>query len=169
MASHSNKLVHSVPVTALQNAKGESQIYRNPRAVDNLRSVIHKCPEVTTIQEVLLRSEKLFGDRDFLGTRSRKEDGTAGPYVWKTYKEIVRLATHLGSGILNMDMAPFVNHDVDGAFRFVAVFSKNREEWFLVDAASALYDLTVVPINDTLGEEATKFLFDQTEVSTVFC
>jgi long-chain acyl-CoA synthetase len=42
----------------------------------------------------------------------------------------------------------------------LGIFSKNREEWLMVEYADFLYNFTSVPLYDTLGEEAFKFVLD---------
>jgi long-chain acyl-CoA synthetase len=42
----------------------------------------------------------------------------------------------------------------DYELKLIAVYAKNREEWILLDEACSLYNMTVVPIYDTLGPEA---------------
>ena len=54
------------------------------------------------------------------------------------------------------------------SLKFVGVYSKNSPEWIILDAACCLYGLTTVPIYDTLGEEATEFMFQQTNLETLF-
>lgn len=60
----------------------------------------------------------------------------------------------------------------------LGIFSKNREvnikkknfkEWLMVEYADFLYNFTSVPLYDTLGEDAFKFVLDQTKITTVFC
>lgn len=39
----------------------------------------------------------------------------------------------------------------DFEIKFLAIYSKNREEYVLTDMAAALYGYVTVPIYDTLG------------------
>lgn len=50
----------------------------------------------------------------------------------------------------------------------MAVQAHNTREWILLDVAAALYGITLVPIYDTLGEEAIEFMFSETETTTLF-
>lgn len=36
--------------------------------------------------------------------------------------------------------------------KMFAIFSKNRQEWSVLDTAACLYGLTTIPIYDTLGD-----------------
>jgi long-chain acyl-CoA synthetase len=51
----------------------------------------------------------------------------------------------------------------------IGVFSKNREEWLLLEYADFLYNFTLVPLYDTLGEDALKLILEQTCIKTIFC
>lgn len=52
--------------------------------------------------------------------------------------------------------------------KLVGVYSKNCLEYLTLDVACCFYGLTIVPIYDTLGEEATKFAFEQTGMEVCF-
>jgi len=44
----------------------------------------------------------------------------------------------------------------------VAIYGKNCEEWLMTDMACCFYGLTSVAIYDTLGEEAMRYILQQT-------
>ena len=48
------------------------------------------------------------------------------------------------------ELAPKIENE-EGAFRFVALYAKNREEWVVSDFGSMLAGVTVVTLYDTLG------------------
>ena len=52
--------------------------------------------------------------------------------------------------------------------RFIGIFSKNRPEWVLTDIACLFYGITSVPIYDTLGDENISYVFNHTNLTTVF-
>ena len=56
----------------------------------------------------------------------------------------------------------------DGDFRFVAIYAKNREEWTISDFGAMLTGITVVTLYDTLGEDSTEYIIDQTKIKTCF-
>lgn len=64
---------------------------------------------------------------------------------------IILLLSQLGSGMLNLELVPEIKEFQDLSLRLVGVFSKNREEWLLLDYANVLYGMTMIPIYDTLG------------------
>eukprot|EP00331_Platyophrya_macrostoma_P034535 CAMPEP_0176461624 /NCGR_PEP_ID=MMETSP0127-20121128/34775_1 /TAXON_ID=938130 /ORGANISM="Platyophrya macrostoma, Strain WH" /LENGTH=678 /DNA_ID=CAMNT_0017853371 /DNA_START=23 /DNA_END=2059 /DNA_ORIENTATION=+ len=161
-------IVYSVPCTSPEESKGESAIYRGVRARDGLISGFVDAPEVKTYQDIILRTIKLWGTKEFLGTRVKKSDGTLGDFEWKSYNQVLELATHLGSGIHHLDLAPVRKEYQNMELKFISIYAKNREEWAICDWASIMYGYTVLPIYDTLGPEAVDFVFDQTGVTTMF-
>lgn len=43
--------------------------------------------------------------------------------------------------------------------KFIGIYAKTSLNFHLVDIACTLYGITIIPIYDTLGEEATLFAF----------
>lgn len=58
--------------------------------------------------------------------------------------------------------------EVDGEkFKFLGILSKNREEWAITDLACLRSATTIVPFYESLGADATAFILNQTELSTI--
>ena len=170
MGKSNSKFIYSVPITQHDPNKGETAVYRNPDSVDGLSAKLGRWPEVQTLQDLYLRTFKENSNNKCLGTRTKLEDGTFGPYVFKPYYEVKAICDKVGSAIMNKDLAPMEHDDLSGEdFRFVGIFAKNREEWVEVDIACVFQGITTIPIYDTLGREAMKFVFEQTNLQTVFC
>ncbi len=49
----------------------------------------------------------------------------------------------------------------------MGIFSKNREEWAIIDFACLRSDITIVPFYDSLGKEALSLVLNSTEVTTM--
>ena len=49
----------------------------------------------------------------------------------------------------------------------MGIFSKNREEWAIIDFACIRSDITIVPFYDSLGKEALSLVLNSTEVTTM--
>ena len=106
-------------------------------------------------------------DRAYAGYREKDAEGNFGPYVWKTYGEIDEISSNLARGIKHLDLAP----DVDGEgkkWRFLGLWAKNRWEWQTTLLAAIHYNITSVGFYDAMGSEALDFIFNQTEMSTIF-
>ncbi len=50
----------------------------------------------------------------------------------------------------------------------LGIFSKNRIEWALIDFACLLYNIPTIPLYDTLGDENITYVFEHTQMETVF-
>lgn len=49
----------------------------------------------------------------------------------------------------------------------MGVFAKNCAEWVITELSASFYGLIVVPLYDTLGPDAIKFILNQTQTSVV--
>lgn len=153
-----------------ENSKaGETPIYR---CLDALQTDLSSCmdPSIQTVQDCLLDNLKKTPNNKFLGQRmfDKKKGQLEKKYTWHTYKEALEIAENLGSGMLHLEMAPSRQEFENYNLKFVAIYSKNNVNSFLIDVACCLYGITSVPIYDTLGEDATNFMFKQTNTTTCF-
>lgn len=57
----------------------------------------------------------------------------------------------------------------DSKWRFLGIQAKNRKEWHLSYFGCTTQTVTAIPLYDTLGVNATKYVVDQTELTTVAC
>lgn len=169
MGCQASSLVYSVPINTEFSVKGESQTYRSPGSRVELLSVIPEAPDVKTCQDVFLHAVNKYGSKPFVGTREVLPGGALGRFKYKSYNQLRDITKLIGSGIINLDLAPTVNEFQDLKLNFIAIYSKNREEFLTLDLACSLYGLTSIPIYDTLGPEAVDFIFEQTKLTTIFC
>lgn len=54
------------------------------------------------------------------------------------------------------------NEQVD--YKFLGIYSRNREEWAIVDIACMSCSVTIVPFFDSLGPIALSFVLNETEL-----
>ena len=59
----------------------------------------------------------------------------------------------------NRGLCPREKFD-DGEFRFVGIYSKNREEWVISDFGSMMTAITSVTLYDTLGVDSIEYIID---------
>jgi long-chain acyl-CoA synthetase len=83
-----------------------------------------------------------------------------GPYQWLTYKQVAARAQRVGSGLLALGFKP---HD------FVGIYSRNKLEWVLTEQACNAYSMVVIPLYDTLGNEAVEWILTETQLRIIFC
>jgi len=108
-------------------------------------------PDVTTLYEGLLRTSKADPKGAALGWRENE-----GPYRWLNYGELYQLVQEVGSG--------YVNHCQLKPKDFVGLFSVNRKEWVISEHACYTQSLVPVPLYDTLGPDASRYIINQTEM-----
>ena len=159
------QFVYCKPVS--EPKAGETAIYRYPTATESLMTTYDE--NVKTTQDMFLLSVEKYPDFPFLGVRPIEADGTlANKYDFESYKEVEELCASLGSGMVNMKLTEEKAQYLDYKISFVAVYGKNSREWILTDIANSLYGFTTMPIYDTLGEEATDHMFNETELISCF-
>ncbi|XP_041089644.1 long-chain-fatty-acid--CoA ligase 1-like isoform X3 [Polyodon spathula] len=113
--------------------------------------------DTKTAYEMFQRGLRISGEGPCLGFRKPK-----GPYEWISYKEVSDQAEFLGSGLLHRGCLPSPN-------QFIGVFAQNRPEWVIAELACYTYSMAVVPLYDTLGEEAMVHILNIAEISMVIC
>ncbi|XP_057960478.1 long chain acyl-CoA synthetase 7, peroxisomal isoform X2 [Malania oleifera] len=94
-----------------------------------------------------------------MGTRIRG-DGTIGEYKWATYGEAGTARSAIGSGLLYNGLS-------NGAC--IGIYFINRPEWLVVDHACSAYSFVSVPLYDTLGPDAVKYIVNHAGVQAIFC
>ena len=50
----------------------------------------------------------------------------------------------------------------------MGIWSKNREEWLIVDLVCCLFGITLIPLYDIFGEENLIHCLEMSEISTMF-
>uniref|UniRef100_A0A673BW80 Arachidonate--CoA ligase n=1 Tax=Sphaeramia orbicularis TaxID=375764 RepID=A0A673BW80_9TELE len=124
---------------------------------DPSKLLTHYHDDARTMYEVFQRGLHISGDGPCLGSRLPNQ-----PYKWMSYKEVNARAEHLGSGLLHQGCQPNPN-------QFIGVFAQNRPEWIISELACYTYSMVVVPLYDTLGPDAIRFIINTAEISTVIC
>uniref|UniRef100_A0A8C7TPY6 Arachidonate--CoA ligase n=1 Tax=Oncorhynchus mykiss TaxID=8022 RepID=A0A8C7TPY6_ONCMY len=112
----------------------------------------HYHEDAKTMYEVFQR-----GDGPCLGSRLPNQ-----PYKWLSYKEVTTRAEHLGSGLLSQGCTPSPD-------QFIGVFAQNRPEWIISELACYTYSMVVVPLYDTLGPDAIRYIINTADIITVIC
>jgi long-chain acyl-CoA synthetase len=138
---------------------GKWNVYRSARSPLKLLSRFPDNPEIGTLHDNFVRSAETFRDYKYLGTRIRV-DGTVGEYKWITYGEAGSARSAIGSGL--------VYHGIIKGSS-VGLYFINRPEWIIVDHACSAYSFTSVPLYDTLGPDAVKYIVNHATLQAVFC
>ncbi|PFH32839.1 putative long-chain fatty acid CoA ligase [Besnoitia besnoiti] len=164
------QFVYNVPVEDPAPKGKRTSVYRS---FFRPESLLHNFTDkkCRNMWDVFQRGVAAAPDGPCLGTRVRNADGSLGAYQWKTYREVEQLALQVGSGLLSIPDAVSKLHFDDEIFqkdlRFLAFYSKNREEWVICEEACNAYGITIVPLYDTLGPESTAYILSQTRLQSV--
>ncbi|KDP23513.1 hypothetical protein JCGZ_23346 [Jatropha curcas] len=138
---------------------GKWNVYRSARSPLRLVSRFPDHPEIGTLHDNFAHAVETYQDYKYLGTRVR-QDGTIGEYTWMTYGEAGTAREAIGSGLCYHGMQK-------GAC--VGIYFINRPEWMIVDHACAAYSFISVPLYDTLGPDAVKYVVNHADVQAIFC
>eukprot|EP00250_Pteridium_aquilinum_P015835 c22787_g1_i1 orf=379-2475(+) len=138
---------------------GKWNVYRSAKSPMQLTNHYPDRPEIRTLHDSFVYASKAFQDLKYLGTRIR-EDGSIGEYKWMTYGEAGTARAAIGSGLLQ--------HGIVKGSR-IGLYFLNRPEWLIADHACSSYSYISVPLYDTLGPDAVKYIIGHAEMTCVFC
>lgn len=134
-------------------------MYRSARSPMKIVTRFHDHPEIETLHDNFVHAVKTFGDYKYLGTRVQA-DGMIGDYTWMTYGEAGAAREAIGSALRFHGLQK-------GAC--IGLYFINRPEWLIVDHACTAYSYISVPLYDTLGPDAVKFVVNHADVQAIFC
>ncbi|XVF63164.1 hypothetical protein PTKIN_Ptkin09bG0066500 [Pterospermum kingtungense] len=138
---------------------GKWNVYRSVRSPLKLMTRFPDHPDISTLHDNFVHAVDAFRDYKYLGTRNRV-DGTVGEYKWMTYGEAGTARAAIGSGL--------IYHGISKGSS-VGLYFANRPEWLIVDHACSAYSLVSVPLYDTLGPDAVKYIVRHADVKAIFC
>jgi len=121
---------------------------------------------VSTIWEAFKFTAGRLPDAGFTGTRDPSQPGA--PYVWKTWGQAETIINDLACGMVQLNLMPEVEGE-GKLWKFMGIYSKNREEWAFTDLAALRQGGTVIAFYDTLGPSAVEFVIKQTSLTTIAC
>uniref|UniRef100_A0A671WMK2 Long-chain-fatty-acid--CoA ligase n=1 Tax=Sparus aurata TaxID=8175 RepID=A0A671WMK2_SPAAU len=145
------------PCSLLHQSEEHESGGRRSMMCDSSQLLTHYHDDAKTMYEVFQRGLHISGDGPCLGSRLPNQ-----PYKWISYKEVTARAEHLGSGLLHQGCLP-------NPSQFIGVFAQNRPEWIISELACYTYSMVVVPLYDTLGPDAIRFIINTADISTVIC
>ncbi|XP_019053177.1 PREDICTED: long chain acyl-CoA synthetase 6, peroxisomal-like isoform X2 [Nelumbo nucifera] len=138
---------------------GKWNVYRSAQSPLKLVSRFPDHPEIGTLHDNFVHAVETFQDYKYLGTRVRV-DGTVGEYKWMTYGEAGTARAAIGSGL--------IYHGIPKG-SCIGLYFINRPEWLIVDHACSAYSYISVPLYDTLGPDAVKYIVNHSSVQVIFC
>eukprot|EP00823_Brevimastigomonas_motovehiculus_P002776 TRINITY_DN1658_c0_g3_i1.p1 TRINITY_DN1658_c0_g3~~TRINITY_DN1658_c0_g3_i1.p1 ORF type:complete len:759 (+),score=202.46 TRINITY_DN1658_c0_g3_i1:167-2443(+) len=82
------------------------------------------------------------------------------PYQWYSYAQVLEKIQNFGSGLISLGLKP-------GQSTRIGIYARNCVHWVITEQAVNSYSWSLVPLYDTLGKDATKFIVTQTELQCV--
>ncbi|KAI8026873.1 Long chain acyl-CoA synthetase 6, peroxisomal [Camellia lanceoleosa] len=138
---------------------GKWNVYRSAHSPLKLVDRYPNHPEIGTLHDNFVHAVETFQDYKYLGTRIRI-DGTVGEYKWMTYGEVGTARLAVGSGLWS--------HGLSKGAR-IGLYFINKPEWLIVDHACSAYSYISVPLYDTLGPDAVKYIVNHADIQAIFC
>ncbi|KAK3418558.1 hypothetical protein EUGRSUZ_H04493 [Eucalyptus grandis] len=138
---------------------GKWNVYRSARSFFKLVSRFTDHPDIGTLHDNFGHAIETFRYCKYLGTRVCA-DGTVGEYKWMTYGEAGSAREAIGSGLCYHGLPQGV---------CVGLYFINRPEWLIVDHACSAYSYISVPLYDTLGPDAVKYVVNHAALQAIFC
>lgn len=152
--------------TSLEKQPNQTRILRKPEMVN--ATALTKDPlNLGTLINAFDNAKRRFPNKHFLGTRKHIKGDEYGEYEWKTYSDVDELSNLFLCGIHSLKLCPQIIDSNGDTFKFLGIYSKNREEWINAYLACCKNSITVVTVYDTLGLHAVEFIFKQTEMQTI--
>lgn len=157
--------VYAAPSTDAKAAPGETVVMRHP---NNVGKDLNATYGGKTIQDLYKNRFDRFPDQKGFARRIYDRAGKVytNEVEWITNSQFRDEAEAIGSGLINQKLVPEINEWRNMTLKFAGIYAKNSMEYLLFDVACTMYGITLVPIYDTLGEEATLFAFNQTKMET---
>ena len=144
-------------------------------SINNFKKEVEDYFKDKTLIGKVLEKMKLFRDRPCLGRRLKIGENEKGEpifekkYTYFTYKEVENFCYNFAKNLHEKKdelvvRDSYINLDLS----LVGIFSKNCIEWVVTDFGCHLDSVTNVTLYSTLGQEAFKFICEQTKIKTIF-
>ncbi|KAI3493400.1 hypothetical protein L1887_41789 [Cichorium endivia] len=148
-----------VEIEKAKEAKGGrpsvGPVYRNVLAKDGFRPLtdgVNSCWDVFRLSVEKHPNNQMLGEREII-------DGKAGKYVWLTYKEVYDTVLNVGESICS--------RGIEKGAR-CGIYGINCTNWVVSMQACNAHGLHCVPLYDTLGAGAVKYIICHAEISIIF-
>jgi len=115
---------------------------------------------VRTTHDVWEVARERFAKEKCLGARAIRSDGSPGAYEFETFEDVAR-AREMLSGA-------FEGFGIKAGAK-VGLYSINCPEWVALESAMTRSSVVSVPLYDTLGPDAVKFICNHAELVAVAC
>lgn len=144
-------------------SEGRTSVYRHWRFRD-IPLLKTFDPKLKTAHDLFESSVKKSPNAKCLGSRAwDPASKTWGKYEWMTYAELAVRRRNFGTGIRELNKQAGQNEEKYG----VGLWCQNRPEWQITDLGCMSQSLFTVSIYDTLGPDATEYIINHANLSSV--
>eukprot|EP00192_Tetraselmis_astigmatica_P007297 CAMPEP_0117697424 /NCGR_PEP_ID=MMETSP0804-20121206/29225_1 /TAXON_ID=1074897 /ORGANISM="Tetraselmis astigmatica, Strain CCMP880" /LENGTH=695 /DNA_ID=CAMNT_0005511681 /DNA_START=84 /DNA_END=2172 /DNA_ORIENTATION=+ len=141
---------YAIDLPEILTEKGSWDVRRSVRSP---RELVHRYPAPDD------HIKTLYDNLELSVSRFHNEP-KPGRYKWTTFSEVGAARTAAGSALLHYGIEPGST---------VGLYSVNCSEWVVLDAACHAYSMVSVPLYDTLGPDAVRYICGHAELSAVAC
>lgn len=113
--------------------------------------------EYSNVWSLFEYAAKRYPEHDCMGKRVPLGKG---PFQWINYTEAYERAKAAGAGLRALGLKPG---------DCIGVYAPNSEEWALSGLGAYSQSMTVVPLYDTLGDDAVRYEIEHAELKLVIC
>jgi len=153
--SEYNEDVHHSSFLQNQTVEDENRVRRNPMMKPG-KPISCLSLEMQTLHDVFMAGHGISQNDPCVGFRPEPE----AEYSWLSYDEVLAQSKAFASGLVKKGAQ--TNPD-----QFVGIFSQNRVEWKLTEQACNSYSMAIVPLYDTLGQEAIEHIVSLCELKII--
>ena len=147
--------------------------YIFPKMKDFQKETVDHFENKSLIQNNIEKMIK-FKDRPCLGRRLKIGENEKGEpiyekkYTYYTYEEVLNMCRKFAKN-LHEKKEELITIDSykNNKFNLVGIFAKNCTEWVVADMGCQMDSVTTATLYATLGQEAFKYICDQTKIKTI--
>ena len=147
--------------------------YIFPKMKDFQKETVEHFENKSLIQNNIEKMIK-FKDRPCLGRRLKIGENEKGEpiyekkYTYYTYEEVLNMCRKFAKN-LHEKKEELITIDSykNNKFNLVGIFAKNCTEWVVADMGCQMDSVTTATLYATLGQEAFKYICDQTKIKTI--
>ena len=141
--------------------------YVHPDIIDFKKEIEEKFKNKSLIENNLEKMKK-FHDRECLGIRKKIGDKFEQKYTYYTYADVHKMSLNFAKNLHEKKLDLVCEDSYRGIdFKIIGIFAKNCVEWVVTDFGCQLDSITTATLYATLGQEAFKYICEQTRISTI--
>ena len=159
----------------INHPRGEdfSGPYVFPKMKNFQKETVEHFQNKSIIQHNIEKMQK-FKDRPCLGRRLKIGENEKGQpifekkYTYYTYNEVLSMCIRFAKN-LHEKKNELISKDSykNKEFNLVGIFAKNCTEWVVADMGCQMDSVTTATLYATLGQDAFKYICDQTNIKTI--